>query len=51
MTKEIIDYYYKTKVYNIEYMVDLVDRGKITEEEFFEITRLSYKIIKREILH
>ena len=46
MTYTLIQYKYEHGVYTIKDMIDFVDKGIITEEEFHSITRLYYDGVK-----
>ena len=48
MSKTLIEFYYQLGVYSIDKMMQLVDKGEISEKEFFDITRLHYKVLKKK---
>lgn len=45
----IIQFKWDCGVYDLRVMCDLVDNHRITEEQFHEITRKCYKVIKEQI--
>ena len=48
MSKTLIEFYYQLGVYDIDKMIQLVEKEEITEQQFFEITRLHYKVLKKK---
>ena len=50
-SKELINYKWQEGIYNLNYMLNLVKNKNITEEDFFNITRLNFngviKLIKK----
>lgn len=50
-SKELINYKWQEGIYNLNYMLNLVKNKNITEEDFFDITRLNFngviKLIKK----
>ena len=48
MSKTLIEFYYQLGVYDIDKMIQLVKKKEITEQQFFEITRLNYKVLKKK---
>lgn len=48
MSKTLIEFYYQLGVYDVDKMIQLVKEKEISEQEFFEITRLHYKVLKKK---
>ncbi len=48
MSKTLIEFYYQLGVYDVDKMIQLVEKKEITEQQFFEITRLHYKVLKKK---
>ena len=40
---EMMEYKWQQGIYNLQYMMKLVEDKKITKEDFFSITRFSYQ--------
>ena len=49
LTLMLIKYYYESGIYNAEKMIDLVEKEKITQKDFFDITRLNYRYMRKKI--
>lgn len=46
--KELIRYYYQTGVYSIEKVMEKVGRKIISKQDFYDITRKYYDVLKQK---
>jgi len=48
MNIEILKYQYKMGAYSLQDLMNMVENREISEQDFFEITRKYYKILKNK---
>lgn len=46
-SQNLIDYKWECGIYTLDYMMMLVQKGILTKEDFFEITRFNYDGVKK----
>ena len=50
-SRELINYKYQKGIYSVIHLVNLVKTNKITEQDFFDITRFNFSVMEKKGLN